>query len=283
MGDLISTSYAKEFMRISSSVNDDLIDQIISGVSGQIERECGRTFNERTYREWVDGEGDSTLRLRNYPVTRLFRVATRRNQVGSITYSGSDTVSTVSLSTSGIMTLANITTSGAEIFKDITLAGKSLSALSTSVGAQTGWSLAIQGTSAGEPVADLRPFTDWGGANNTLDLELPDESINARIMQGTEDTIESVDGSGGFAFGSGLPFGRSNIFAWYKAGYAIIPRGLQQITAEIVKSVFDATSQDASLESEKIGDYSYKLNTALIGNSVAAFTEELGVWCRKEI
>lgn len=283
MSDLISTSYAKDYMRITTSGTDDLIDQIISAVSSQIERHCDRKFNEATYRQWLDGKGFSELRIPQYPITRLYRVATNRLCIGKISFSGSDSVATAGLSSSGVLTLANITSSGTESFKDILLAGKNLTELSTSVGAETGWSIAITGPNANESVRDMRPFTDWSADNNAFDLTIPCEAVEARVRSWTEDTIESVDDSGFHGLGSGIPAGRSNVFVWWKAGYNPIPDGLQQATAQIVKQVFDSTTQDASLESEKIGDYSYKLNTKLVGQTVAGADAELFTWCRKEL
>lgn len=283
MSNLISTSYAKAYMRITSSGTDDLIDQIVAGVSGQVERDCARKFNEATYRQWLDGDGGGAIRLPQYPITRLYRAATQRLCIGNLTYTGSDTVATAGVSSSGVMTLANITSSGAESFKDITLADKSLSELSTSVAGQTGWAVSITGSNSTQSVRDLKPFSDWSDNNSNLQLIIPCESARARVQSETEDTVEIVQDEGWGPGGGGVPHGHSNVFVWWKAGYATIPTGLQQVTAEIVKLVFDATTHDASVSSEKIGDYAYSLNTAIVGQTVSAFHDQLSPWCRHEL
>ncbi len=306
MSDLISTSYAKAFMRISTSVNDSLIGNIISAVSGQIERHCDRRFNQDTYRQWLDGTGDNAVRVPQYPISRLYRVATNRICVGRIQYTGSDRVATPSLSSSGQLTLANIRSSdGSENIKDIDTTSKTLTALSTSVGAEPGWSITIIGSNGDQPMRDLRPFSDWGTDDNTVELTIPCEGVRARIQSETADTIEIVDdyafssaghrvmpvgGGVDFVDGAGMPWGRSNIFVWWKAGYSTIPAGLKQITAKMVKEVFDWTAQDSGIESERIGDYNYKIanpqrggSTGSVAQTVDAHAGELAMWCRKEL
>lgn len=292
MCDLITLAYAKEYMRISSSDNDALISQIIDAVSSQIERHCDRHFCEKTYRVWLDGTGCDAMRLPQYPISRLYRVATNRECVGNITYNGAGGVATASFSTSDrVLALAEVTTSGTELFVDVTSSGRTLQNFSTQLPAV--WNMTIQNLSKNGklPASDIRPFSDWSDQSaDDIDIEVPCEAINARPQAWTEDTIETVDNSGFYNLGSGFPKGRSNVFVWYRAGYATIPAGLQQITARIVKEVFDVTAVDTGKDSEKIGDYSYKNAspsasgiTGATSQSVVAHEMELSAWCRKSL
>lgn len=287
MADLITLAYAKAYMRITNSDNDALINQIIDAVSSQVERHCDRKFTQATYREWLDGSGCNAMRVPQYPITRLYRVATNRDCIGSITYTGSAGVATAGFSSSDrMLTLATVSSSGVEAFSDIRTSGKTLTELSTSVGAQSGWSMTVQNsaTNGKLPAPDIRPFSDWSDqSSDDIDIEVPSEAINARVQSWTEDTIETVDNSGFYSLGAGFPSGRSNVFVWYRAGYDTIPAGLQQTCANIVKQVYDSTTQDASVKSEKIGDYSYTLNDAVISEAVAANSGELATWCRKSL
>jgi hypothetical protein len=44
----------------------------------------------------------------------------------------------------------------------------------------------------------------------------------------------------------------------YTGGYATIPEDLQQAVVEIVKGLYQQRTEDTTIESEKLGDYSYK-------------------------
>lgn len=59
----------KQFLGISSSSDDAIIEALINAVTDQIEKYCNRRFKKTTYTdEEYDGLGGNTLLLRNYPV-----------------------------------------------------------------------------------------------------------------------------------------------------------------------------------------------------------------------
>ena len=64
----------------------------------------------------------------------------------------------------------------------------------------------------------------------------------------------------------------------YEAGYELtedLPLGLQQIVAQIVASLYQGSLKDGSLKSEKVGDYSYTLNTEMLTNYIQMYSSAL--------
>jgi hypothetical protein len=74
----------------------------------------------------------------------------------------------------------------------------------------------------------------------------------------------------------------------YQGGYAVedIPAGLEQLATEIAANVFRGISKDTSMDSEKIGDYSYKLASNAGGDvrsAIYAQSERLDFYTFKVI
>lgn len=87
MADLTTTSKVKDFLGISSASYDTTFAVLIKGVSADIERICGRRFEEDTYTEYFDVEsGDTMVFLKNYPVSSLTSVQYRSGTWGAIVW-----------------------------------------------------------------------------------------------------------------------------------------------------------------------------------------------------
>ena len=72
---LVSLADTKTYMGITSSTDDALLERLINAESTRIENYCDRNFREQTYREAYNGSGQRRLRLRNFPVSAVTRVA----------------------------------------------------------------------------------------------------------------------------------------------------------------------------------------------------------------
>lgn len=72
-GGLTTLSAVKEFLQIATAVTDDdtFITNLISRISADIEKECGRTFLAANYTEYHDGDSTSILMLDQYPVNSI--------------------------------------------------------------------------------------------------------------------------------------------------------------------------------------------------------------------
>jgi len=88
---LTSVSALKDYLGITGTEKDDLLESIINRVSDIIENYCGRTFKETTYtEEEYDGTGSDELLLENYPLTSSSITLEKRD-----TLSNSDNWSTI--------------------------------------------------------------------------------------------------------------------------------------------------------------------------------------------
>ena len=72
---LVSLADAKAYMGVGTSGDDALIERLINAESTRIERYCDRNFRKQSYRESYNGSGQRRLRLRNFPVISVTRVA----------------------------------------------------------------------------------------------------------------------------------------------------------------------------------------------------------------
>jgi len=253
--------------------NDEKLDLIIPGISEQISQRCRRNFELTTYKQWMDGSGSNFLRLPQYPIVNLYRVSTTTKSVMDVEFSGGTSAS-ISVTSTGVV-LHSLSNTGVETETEILFADEAtIGDLAVAIDAVTGWSVEIEPGESEEGSVLLRPFVgQWALNPDDATLTVPDDGFGAQIAYDTEAMIESR----GF---HGFPKGRSNIFVWYKAGYTLptdgagiesgnVPEGLELATNKMVRALLDATKHDASLESERIGNYSYKLASSIVGGSAA--------------
>jgi hypothetical protein len=85
MSDLTTKEKVKLQLGISGTTDDTLIDDIIAGISAQIETFCNREFTEATYTEYFDTTdgNNQKLFLRNTPVSSLTSVQYRGGTWGT--------------------------------------------------------------------------------------------------------------------------------------------------------------------------------------------------------
>lgn len=73
-GDLTSLASAKQYLAISDSQADALVQQLITGASAFIQAMASRTFASTDYTDTFDGRGKNKIPLKNYPVTAVSAV-----------------------------------------------------------------------------------------------------------------------------------------------------------------------------------------------------------------
>ena len=61
----------------------------------------------------------------------------------------------------------------------------------------------------------------------------------------------------------------------YNGGYSTIPEDVQQATIQVMLGMYSTGAKDPSLKSEKLGEYSYTLNTSYAGSSISPMVEGL--------
>jgi hypothetical protein len=166
--------------------------------------------------------------------------------------------------------------------------------MATAVAANSGWSATVSGGFANYPSDELLV---------TPALSTKDRAINLEVMEDGETDYEISNAAMGelyhpygwahavvergmlakrFEHGVGY-YGRSNnIFVDYTAGFTRenIPEPIKSACLELVAFTFRSTKTDPTKESEKIGDYSYKIraNMDAFRGSIQSKIRESGLW-----
>jgi hypothetical protein len=267
----------KEYARLQGTNHDARLKTIIAAVSDEVQLFCNRTFALTTYRSWLDGSGTSQMLLPQFPVRALMGVSFETVSVMTVKNTTA-TFATVSVM-GGILTLWHIDTAGAETTTDITIASyQTISELAAQIVATGGGWTATAVTGETDSPSLLIKST-WGAlalSPSYATLEIPgtaDDSVE--LVPDSERLIRSF---------SGFPKGRSNVFAYYKAGYTLpteqdvagnLPDGLMLIVARIVMDVFNSGGQNGAYSSESIGDHSWTIDGSIARRAVISHAQEL--------
>lgn len=283
------------------------IAAIVTSVSERIGEECDRTFEQTIYKKWLDGSGTNRQLLPDWPIRTLTRVSTQICDSLELQFTGGTQADvTFDGVTLTLHTINNAGAENTDTV--LVSASATVTAMSTAVNALSGWTASIRGTQDNEPSQLLRPIQARDALfPDCAILESPFDQRQVRISSEAERMIES-DAVGGVptglirdsdsfnpwqiapgprTFGGNIsgtfPRGWSNIFVWWTAGYTLpvdedgggslktpgnVPQGLTLIANQITKDVYDYTSQDASLVSEKLADSTTTVSQALAGGSI---------------
>ena len=266
MADLVTLGAAKTFIGMDENCDDTQLKRLIGYASTAVETYLGRTIALTEYREWVDGSNSAYQRLDQWPITRLYQVTDGTQNLGRLTYTGTAIESFASCD-GKVLTLVDTSAN------DLTLATYPTgTTLAAAVALLTGWTLTLY--TADLATADtrkMRPFAAAANDGNSVDIEIPEDSIQgARVSQNSDWQIE-----GGFSGG------HSNIFIWYKAGYSATPDGLVWAVLQIVRDAYYTSKpkRDITKDSEKLGDYSYK--NAAGGSGAVSMTDIVGSYAKQ--
>jgi hypothetical protein len=189
--------------------------------------------------------------LNNYPIQSISRVAMFNQNVLMI----QNTDSTRSSATFSLdATNLNLAwqTNGVAGSQTLTLASyPTIQNLATAVSAVSGWSATALGSIfANYPVSFLRPPQGAFDVRWTGSAYLKMHTYNLADYDQNPLTGEIVSPMG-FGFGSQI------VRVVYTAGFATIPAPIQQACAELAVMVYNARGQNANLQSENLGGYSY--------------------------
>ena len=251
----------KEYAGITTSADDALISNLITRVQAQIEKYCDRAFDSASYTQIYNGDSTTKLYLDEYPVTAVTRVAIGRQGALQIDSSHSaDFAVTVKVDATNL-TLSVYDSSGTTT-STATLDANDLDATATTITAVSGFTATVLSDYGIWEGTELVQFTERGFKDGTISLDVFDERLAGYI---TDLDVGSIYYSGGF------PTGFQNVYVDYTAGYSTIPGDLEQTAIEIITNVYKSRSINTQLDSEKIGDYSYKVaqTTGSISNMIA--------------
>ena len=241
-----------------------LLEDLIDRISDKIETYCGRKFKSRSYREWLNGKREQTLRLKNYPVTAIVRIGT-----GSATaFTVQGTTSTDLRATVDVqddqLVLTRYDSTGTAVPTALAYSTYvTASDLVTQIALTSGWTATLQTNCLS---LDLHRNGGQDAKGLTVDVTFPDQSDTGFRVEEDSGLVEinSADWWWGEDFTDWparrrWPQSWQGILVEYTAGYSTIPDDLEQICIEMVSDAYNARGQDVSVSSESIGSYSYTL------------------------
>jgi hypothetical protein len=246
---LVTLAEAKTYLGISGSDDDTLLNSLINNSSTAIESYCDRNFIAQNYSEFYNGLGQRKLRLRNFPVTSIQRLATGSKL--ALTVSSTDTTdlrASVEVREDKV-NLQRFASNGTESNTELTFATyKTTSALATQITSTTGF------TAEANDNALTTDLYRVGAIDDRATIEFIDASDYAFFGRGNDEGIR-------------MPTSFAGILVDYTAGYtnvASIPKDLKQACLLMVQYLFNLSKQDTTLASESIGAYSYSTATDLL-------------------
>ncbi len=284
MPDLITNSRAIQNATLSAlnTSNPSYLASLITAASDAIRRACQRDFVQTTYTEYCSGSDNpgalEPLRLRQYPVLEITRVAS--NPLPALLIANSDsstnqraTAETTQTAVQLVRVASAIPTTVALNYADYPTVGQLASAINA---LGNGWSASVQtqtitGDFSKWPTADFRPLQGaltamLGGAY----LEIYTEDVEPFLL-GTCYPAGIFDGLGP-RFGWRLddetgelfarfPRGRLNIRIDYTAGYAIVPQAIQEACVQLTQDLYQAGLVNSTLKKATLGSSSIEVQS----------------------
>lgn len=285
-------SAAELFMR---GVDTYAYQQAINAASDRIARWCGRTFASATYRQLYNGTDRDVLRLREFPVTAVSRVAVGRVAALQVKNTSSDAkMATVSNDLTNLtLTIGGGTNAGSDTVAISTNTVTQLVAAIIALGKN--WTATVASSTAGNWLGtELFKHEALACLTTAVNLYTPAEpeeayrvDLKAGILRRSFGTdpwfqrrrrvhwpahVAPLAAIGGDIW----PEGQLNVYVNYTAGYSTIPLDLEMLCNELAATVLRAGSRDAGLTSESVGSYSYSAHNE--GWMPGHFRERLNMW-----
>lgn len=254
----------------TDTADDQLLDMLIQQASEMVAKELGTGgVVSRTYKEYYDGHGGLNLWLDSYPVSGVDFVSVGRDDAMTVSYTGDDaSYATAEVTATQLKLRKRV--SGVLTASTFTLTGyATLSALETAVEAVSGWAVVVDTDYATYAPISLVPVPAKNARDVTVTLGVPDEG---------ETDCELASSEWGRLYNPyGWTRGHKNIYVEYTAGWdrADLPQPIRSACLELVKMMYDLRSKDGTLQSEKIGEYSYVLASSVDLTSNTLIAEKL--------
>jgi hypothetical protein len=242
---LASTSiYGQENEQTLQFENQGLLELLITNMLASLERYLDRDVLSTDYTERLQPVG-GVVTLTHPEVSKVSRVGIEYTDGLRVRYTGTDTNARVEVTETAVVTVSRVgasETSTESTFADNASTGD----MATTINALSGWTATVANS---YPSAYLAQMPAQDAKNNLVDLEVWEDC----------DEDYRVDYKGGFIEFFREHFPEGWVFVAYTAGFATMPAALEDKLLAAVKSSWDGVTHDATLESEKLGDYSYKL------------------------
>jgi len=249
---LEQTSCLKETEAVTLAVvGDYFLEMLINHATTLIENELGYKIKKRTHREYYSGQGTSHLWLENIPIVNINMLSEGRDDAMTVTYDNGDAAyATVEVTDSSVRLRKKVsgnTTVNELAFSDYTTIGS----LDTAIDELSGWTATVVSSFDDYPTSDLIVSPAKSANDADVTLEVPSACE-------TDYEIEDAD-IGRIYNPYGFTRGHKNWFIEYVAGYDTVPAPIESACLELVGMMYNLSTRDTSLKSERIGDYSFTM------------------------
>jgi hypothetical protein len=282
--DLITSDRAGQNASLAalSSSNPAYLASLITAASDCIRHATHRDFSQTSYTEYHSGGIyiREPLRLRQYPVVEISRIATNPQPAISIQNSNGVTNqrATIETTSTGIRLVriasANVSTSDLA-FSTYTTLGSVASAINA-IG--NGWTAQSLGTFANWPTTDLKPLqgaVSALGVARSFEIYTEDVSPFSNWPPGDCDDAAPgwrLDDETGQLYAR-FPRGHLNIRIDYTAGFSAIPQAVQEACVQLACDLYNAGLVNTTLKKATLGAGSFELkdqsSTAVLSGKVS--------------
>lgn len=247
------------------------IESLINAASAMIERVANRRFKARDYVEWINGQWQEQLTLKNYPVQYVRRVAYGNNIALNITWNAATVAAQLWTSETGI-TLETLASNGTRTTTSVSnTTYPTLSTMVTAINAIGPFTASLGSTDG--PSDEICPgiYGSFNSNANTTYVYNVAFDQPTRFVQ-RDAGIIGFAGSGWAQWGNSVPvmgnsivyptgafapIGFQGLMVKYRAGYDTVPSDVQELCNEIAAFLFYQAGGNTAMQSESIGDYSY--------------------------
>jgi len=274
-GALTTLAAAKLYMGITDTTQDSKLTALLSAASDAIENYCERVFASDSLVEYFDGRDNwrnGYLHLKRTPVTSITRIASEPQVALTVLNANANAdMATVQVTTTGVVltaVVAGTSSSTTLLFANYT----TINTLATAI-TNAGWTAVVAQTN---PNFGTFPSTYLRQPQGALSAKSAPLSNGAQLMIYTRElAVADIDYDEGTIYGF-FPKGFQHAEVRYVAGYATIPNAVQTACCMVVKALNDQSKNDATLQYEKLGDYSWGRRTdQLISLENAIFADAL--------
>jgi len=277
---LTTLANLKEYMGITTSANDALLEKCIDRASARMETFCGRKLKARDHAEWRDGCGVKAIRLYQYPVQSVINVWTGNYAalvIGSATPSdirASIGVNQETGTNAVVLTRTDSTGSTTTTTLGLTTYPTTAS-LATAIGTTAGYSCTL-----GKNLRSIQLRPRAGGDTVLATVTLFAADTASEYTYDHETGRLSIDESwwAYWPLDKGkMPDAVKSVLVEYRAGFETIPGDMEVCCLEVSAMIFRDRQRDKSLITERLGDYSYSRASQsgeVMGSSILAVMEE---------
>ncbi|HYF35313.1 MAG TPA: phage head-tail connector protein [Prosthecobacter sp.] len=272
----------KRFMRITTSTDDTLLEELIDSTSALIQTVTGRVFNDFDYRERKNGEIQRRMLLKHWPVNTVNRISYGAGNAFHLSFTGSAIRANASFykvdssDTTGGLRLVTVNSSGTRTATDLPFATyASVTSLVAQINATTGWTATEDNN---VPTLDLNQVALGDCLNSTVYATYPDIDDYDFTVDSQRGIIEFnrlrefiPDRWGNERYESQLRYRPSrlqNLLIEYNAGYATIPADVELCCHTIANQLFYEGEDNPSIKSETTGPYSVTFTDGVLAGQI---------------